>query len=358
MKKIGIILLILVIVAVLIGGYLLFQSKSGLEATGVTTDTIDTEPVAVQESPSIEAFGLVKPTEVMNINIDFPARVRRLYVQEGEKVTLGQPLLALDVEEYRTEIRATEYELQLARYELMKTESKIEQLTKEIAEKEEQLEQDSAYELSKIRSDLRQAQQDLATKKELLKVNAIPAEEIRGLEKNIADLFLSYEHIKAEKETELKNLKNELTLTDLGIQKEQIKLLEAKLHMLRKKLEQNFIRNNEVISSITNGVVAKIGYTEGDLLTVERTVLSIINLDSLIVKANLAEEFIKEVSPGTEVSITPVADYSRTYSGKVIRCSDLAITENGETVVPIEISIENRDDFLLPNFNVDVIIYK
>lgn len=356
MKKKGIILLFFVVVAILIG--VLSRSKSSLKSTGATTDAVTTEPVATPERPSIEAFGLVKPTEVMNINIDFPARVRRLYVQEGEKVTLGQPLLALEVEEYRTEIRATEYELQLARHELKQIESEIARLSTKITEKEKQLVQESAYELSQIKSDLRKAQQDLATKKALLKVNAIPAEEVASLEKTVVDLSRSYAHIRTEKETELKDLKAELTLNGLGIQKERVKLLEAKLEMLRKKLDQSFIRNDELISNLANGVVSAIGYAEGDLITAERKIFSIINLDSLIVKANLAEEFIKDVHPGTEAIITPVADYSRTYPGKVIRRSDLAITENGETVVPIEISIENRDDFLLPNFNVDVIIYK
>lgn len=36
----------------------------------------------------------------------------------------------------------------------------------------------------------------------------------------------------------------------------------------------------------------------------------------------------------------------------------MAIKENGETVVPIEISVDNKDSFLRPNFNVDVKIYK
>jgi hypothetical protein len=35
----------------------------------------------------------------------------------------------------------------------------------------------------------------------------------------------------------------------------------------------------------------------------------------------------------------------------------VAVKDNGETVVPVEISIDDQNDFLLPNFNVDVKIY-
>lgn len=367
-KKLFIFLLLAVMVVA--AAYLLLWLKPGQKATEATVSQVVGQPAEARERPSIEAFGLVKATKVMNININFPARVQRLFVREGEKVTWGQPLLELDLEEYRAEIRKTEYDLLLARYELKKTETEIAQLTAKIAKKEEELAQESAYELCQIRFDLSKARQDLETKKELQKLKAISAEEVASLEKTVVDLMRSYEHLRKEQEEEIKNLKTELALkqkssnsnsrselTGLNMQKEQITLLEAKLQMLQKKLDQSFIRDNELISTLKNGVVSEVACAEGDLLTAERQVLSVIDLDSLIVKANVAEEFIKEAHLGVEVIITPVADYSRSYRGKMIRRADLAVKENGETVIPVEISIEDRDDFLLPNFNVDLKIY-
>jgi hypothetical protein len=52
------------------------------------------------------------------------------------------------------------------------------------------------------------------------------------------------------------------------------------------------------------------------------------NPDTLVIKANVAEEFIKDVKQGAKVEI-----------------------------IPVEISIDNKDSFLLPNFNVDIKIY-
>lgn len=358
-----------VLTSLLLAGFLFWRTK-GDQPTAATQETV-ASPVEVEVRPCIEAFGLVKGTEVMNINVDFPARVSKLYVKEGQKVGLGEALLALDLEEYRTEIRNTEYELQLAHFERKKEEKVLAQLVEELNRKTEELETNRDYELNKLRSDLAQAQQDLKTKKTLFAAGAITSVELKELEKAVSDLQLSVEHLQKEKAEALRKLEAELTLkipledqltsdrhlTSINLQKAKITLLEEKLQMLRKKIDQDFIRNNEIISNLKNSVVCEIGYAEGDLLTVERKVLSLIDLDSLIVKANVAEEFIKDVRPGAEVLITPVADYSRSYRGEIIRLADLAIAVNGETVIPVEISIKQQDDFLLPNFNVDVMIY-
>ena len=42
----------------------------------------------------------------------------------------------------------------------------------------------------------------------------------------------------------------------------------------------------------------------------------------------------------------------------MIKIANMALTQNGETVIPVEISIVNSDGFLRPNFNVDVTIEK
>lgn len=380
MRKIWIILLVLVVVGV--AGLLLLRGKwntSSQPANAVNQPTAaeaDAPTETPQERASIEAFGVVKATNVININIDFSARVRELYVKEGQKVTLGEPLLALDVDEYRNQIRDVEYELLVAKFDLKKaekdlkkTETELTQLAAEITKKETALLTNTDYELNQLQADLAKAQQDLETKRELAKINGVSQQEVAALEKTVADLNRSLQSQRQKKVDEIEKLKAELALkqinkdlpgaelTALNMQKEKITLLENKLAMLRKKLDQNFIRNNQIISNVKNGIVVELGYTEGDLLTPEKKVLSIIDLDSLIVEANIAEEFIKDLQIGAGVVITPVADYDRTYRGKVIRRSAVAIKENGETVIPVEISIDNRNDFLLPNFNVDVKIY-
>ena len=55
-----------------------------------------------------------------------------------------------------------------------------------------------------------------------------------------------------------------------------------------------------------------------------------------------------------QVIIVPVADSSKAYHGRVVRISNIAHDRNGETIIPVEITIEDYDEFLKPKYNVDV----
>lgn len=46
------------------------------------------------------------------------------------------------------------------------------------------------------------------------------------------------------------------------------------------------------------------------------------------------------------------------YKGRVIKTEDMSTEKNGETVISAEISIDNADQFIKPDFNVDVKISK
>jgi multidrug resistance efflux pump len=82
------------------------------------------------------------------------------------------------------------------------------------------------------------------------------------------------------------------------------------------------------------------------------------DLNSVVVEANIAEEFIKDVKLNAPVVISPIADTAKTYKGYVVTISDMAVKQNGETVVPVQIAIDDMDGFLRPNFNVNVDIAK
>lgn len=348
------------------------QTKGAL----AQTETDQHQPEQPVERPSIEAFGVVKGTEAMSVNFDFSARVKEIYVKVGQRVTLGEPLLSLDVDVHRAEILNTEYELNLARFELRKEEIALQQLREEIAEKEQRLAENTDYEIKRLLMDLEKTERELEKKRRLLAKEAIPRSEVEDLEKNLFDLKLSLAHLRQEKKEEIEDLRTELMLksapsetapletpkpassySSIQMQRAKIALLEEKLSILKKQLNQSFIRNDQVICNFANGVVAEINYAEGDLFFIEKKAMTIINLDSLVIEANIGEDFIKDVKIGADVLISPVADYSRTYRGKITRLSELAVVENGETVIPVEISFEQHDNFLLPNFNVDVKIY-
>lgn len=144
----------------------------------------------------------------------------------------------------------------------------------------------------------------------------------------------------------------------ISIQRQRIYIIEADLKLLRDKLANPFISKNNVICDINEGIVFDFGYAQGDNFNSSKKLLSIMDLSALIVEADIAEEFIKDVKAGSEVTIHPLSDLSKSYRGKVSEIPSMGVNKNGQTIIPVQITIDNIDEFLMPNFNVNVEIKK
>ena len=82
----------------------------------------------------------------------------------------------------------------------------------------------------------------------------------------------------------------------------------------------------------------------------------LVDLGSLIIEADVPEEFIRDVRLGAPVTIIPLADPTRESYGTVRQIAGMAVNRSGETIVPVQVSIDDDRGYLLPNFNVDVTI--
>ena len=142
--------------------------------------------------------------------------------------------------------------------------------------------------------DLEKTERELEKKRRLLAKEAIPRSEVEDLEKNLFDLKLSLAHLRQEKKEEIEDLRTELMLksapsetapletpkpassySSIQMQRAKIALLEEKLNILKKQLNQSFIRNDQVICKFENGVVAEINYAEGDLFFIEKKAMTL-----------------------------------------------------------------------------------
>lgn len=337
----------------------------------------------------IEAFGIIKAGKIKNINLDFPAAIKKIHVSNGQKVNLNDPLITLDLSNYNKQLQDKENEYRIAQLELQRiqagetpsSQKESQRIKNELANKRKALSSNSDPDIQKLMNDLDLAQKsyedakrDYEKQQILYQQGAISESEFdkikRNLEQsknNVESLKLSVEALKNNKQKEISELERSLDLTnaslnssniEVEIQKQRILSLENEIALLKEKMNKPFIKEDKIVSDLKNAVVYEIGYTEGDNTDQSKKVLSLLDLDSLIIEANVSEEFIKDVKAGAPVDIILLADSSKKYKGKVTKISNMAIKENGETVVPIEISVDNKDSFLRPNFNVDVKIYK
>ncbi len=289
----------------------------------------------------IDAFGVVVVTVEKNINLDFSASIEKIHVKEGEHVGLNAPLVTLSIQDFQSQIREKEYELNQAYFDLRKEELEYQKLKNELSNAERELGVDM---------------KDLERTRELFNAGAVPKKDLDDSERVVNNREKAVEDVRLNLAKYENSSKNTFALLT-----NKINLLERDVARLKDKLKMQNLKGNTIISDIKNGIVYSISLAAGDFINVsannQQKILSIMDLDSLVVEADVPEEFIKDVQIGSEVSIRPTANLDKEYKGNVTRISSMAVKKNNETIVPVEISVDNFDGFLKPNFNVDVQIF-
>ena len=384
-------------------------------AAGEAAGTAAAAPAGAPAEGGVEAFGVVRCTDVRHLGFDLPARVLEVRVRAGERVTRGQTLLVLDLGEPLAQVRGRRHELRLAALELERiergfrdgdrrvsreaerarnlltsAEQDLRRLREEHARLSRGLREGTDPELLRLSGDLdsaveqhERALQELKDREFLRRDGAISQsallefrEEVRAREKAVQDARLALESWRQggerdlrlretgvqQKGAEVENLRLQLEATRTeGVslyeaQKEKVDYLRAELEHLERRLRPGFLLEDRVVSELANAVVADLACQPGDLVDPEKWILGLQNLDTLVVEADVPEDFIRDIRPGAPARIVPVADPDRSYAGRVVFISGTAADRGGQTVVPVQVLIEAPDGFLKPSFNVDVTI--
>jgi HlyD family secretion protein len=306
-------------------------------AAAATGSAAPENPAAVAEKKSIDAFGTAKAKIVRNINLDFPAVLEKRLVSDGQRVKKGDALFRFSSSAYESQIKSKSYELAAARYELKK----------------------SAMELVRLREDLQisaadveDARRELANKESLLSMGAASQSDVEEYRRKLT----AAEQDKRSLERSIESFTGG-EVNGMEVQKAKISILETELAELQGQSAKSFISGKTIVSDVADGIVTEIGYIEGDYISKAKKVCGLLDLGSMIVEANIPEEFAKDAKVGSKAEVVPVADNTRTYTGTVTRISSMAVKSSGETVIPVEITVDGTDGFLLPNYSVDVKIY-
>lgn len=315
-----------------------------------------------KESKKIEAFGVVKADDFKDVIIDFPAVILEVLVKEGQRVGLNEPILTLELSPFESQIQDKKIELNIAMLEQQNAAKNLQGLSLDSKE----------LDINKLKNNLEllnnqyvQSVEDFNSKEVLFKEKAI-SQETYNLSKQYMDeaknkveaveyeLQMAVDYNKKNIEQFQFNKETEKNNTD--ILNQRITQIENNVTLLENKLIKPYINENQAVSEYENAVVYDIKYSPGNVTDASQKAFTIANMDGLIVESNIPEEFIKDVKVGQTVKIVPVVDRTKEYEGRVTNISQMAFTNNGETVIPIMISVNDIQSFLLPNFNVDVYI--
>lgn len=379
--------------------------KNPMEALALSPDSLTEYAEKSEIKETITATGTVYLADEHEIYAEGETNiVKKFHVEEGDSVETGQLLVTYDIDDKReeleskikeTEINLKNAELTLQSMTLEKTESEMQELRSNITQAEKSLYEaqvnyenyditirQQQTEVNSTKRDLEKAEKTLSDNAALLDIGAVSKEDydnsmddrdklsetynkaVEELEKLQKDkLSAEYNIRTAENNLESAELKladaenilgDEETIIKYKQQENSISLTKSNLADYKQDLAEL------VYSTVSpvDGLVTEICIDEGTYTEENTVMLKIADFNQLIVKASIAEYDAPNLELGQKVEMTSDGLENKLYTGIITKinpsASSASTTMGSETVVPIEISVENPDGILKPGYNLDL----
>ncbi|MEW9123505.1 MAG: secretion protein HlyD [Thermotaleaceae bacterium] len=362
--------------------------------TTPASKTEDEQPLANQTN-EINAWGEVKCTRTENINIDFPAFVTDVLVKEGDRVTLEQPLVTLNLTEYngnveklKQQLAANEAALPATKQDVSALQADIDQMQREISRKTQEYNNGTNVDLKLLQNtlelaqkELANAQNDLKNYQELYDTGAISKEMLNKYGDAVEQRQKALNDVQENIQKTKLALKDELDQLNVGLKAKQVQLSQLKtgnaasvteqqsgissaqvdLSLMISKTTKNYINDNQIVSDLKNGIVKSVTINIGDYLGTQGAptkVLQIMDMDSITISAEVDEEFISNIEIGDTVRIVPAYMPDVTLDGTVTQIPELAVEKDGKRIVCVLVKPNDPNEILKPGYTVDVYFKK
>ncbi|NYB75240.1 efflux RND transporter periplasmic adaptor subunit [Sedimentibacter hydroxybenzoicus DSM 7310] len=377
---------VIVLVVLVIAITVFAQRKKSIEDMRAA-DTM----VTLNRTDEIEAWGEVMYSRIENISIDFPSTVTDVQVKEGERVTLNQSLVIIDLTEYNGSIEklnkqmiANQLALDSAPQDISALQADITRIRDEIARKTGEYNNDTAADIKLLQNSMELALKELEDAKidfqdyqSLYNEGAVSKTILNQYETMLNQRQKAVDDLEASIHKTKTALKDELNMLDISLKSKQIQLsqlqdgnstnvamqessvssTEVDLNIMKGKLEKGYIKDNQIVSNVKNGIIKNIAVINGNRLGVQgvpTSILQIIDVDSITVSAEVYEEFIGSVHVGDIVEIVPALSPDISLEGTVTHIPALAVEKDGRRVVRVIIDPDDPNNILKPGFTADV----
>lgn len=251
---------------------------------------------------TLDYTGDIKGESEVKVYSSVPDRIKKLYVDIGDKVKKGQ-LLAI-VEHTRLRLAVSQVKSQLAAAK-------------------------SNLAAARVRLSGAKVQRS-STRREYLRIKRLRRSGAVG-----------------EQQLDLARAKLDGARTQVKAAREQINALKAQIAALRAGVGQaRSARRNALIYSPISGVVGRRNVNEGDRAVPQIPLFTIVRMNKVKVTVNVSGKDIGKVSPGMKVSITVEAYPKKTFQGKVSKIAP--VLDLSTRTAPTEIVIDNSSLMLKP----------
>lgn len=376
-------------------GFLIILIIAGIISYNVIqagkTNDLETVSEETEQYAKMDFWGEVKYDKVYDISIDFPSIVTDIKVKEGDCVSLGQTLVTLDMSEYLATVDKLQQQLAAYQTVLQNTlqdtaavEADIAQIQKDIYTKTEELNNGTNGDLKILQTSLdlaknevENAKKDIRNIQALYDVGAASKDTLDQYNdildqrlKALSDVETNIEKTKSALKSELDQLNIQLiskkaqleeirkaNSANTAKQNSSVAVSQIDLDIMKNKSTKDYLKNDQIISFIQNGIVQNIEVINGTRLGVQNMptrVLQLIDADSIVVSAEVDEEFIRHFTLGGTVTIVPVSDSSISIPGTVTQISNLAVEKDGKRIIKVQVKPQGSHKMLKPGYSVDV----
>jgi len=373
MKKLVIVLVIVSIVGVMVF-FNISKNSSSTQEEGTTseststfgfgkTKSLEVKAIAIKKasiSSSILITGNVEVVDKKDVTVSSAMKVTKVLVEVGDKVQQGTALFSVDITSLSDELASLKINRDIQNLQLKKIEGAKATSSSESA--------NIAIELSKLSLASAQAayesQLQTITENTLLyNEGIISKSELEALEKATPSLLQQVEiaQLNLERsENDLAQLQksNNDSTKSLAIDVQiQLKNLES-LDMSIAKIEKQLTDIEQITKAPVGGTITSIMIDDDQMIMSGTPLMTIQDMEHLVVKAMIREYDISSLAVGQEVVVTGDAvGKDAKVSGKISFISPVAIDTviNGRQTTGIEIKIDIIEgvEFLKPGYTAD-----
>jgi multidrug efflux pump subunit AcrA (membrane-fusion protein) len=277
-------------------------------AKPVKTETVKQETV----KRSVEVVGTLAAVDQVTISSEAEGKVSRILADLGDRVTAGQPLIALDSEKQQ-------YNFDQQKAALART------LAQYGAPDPQHLPDiEKTPDVQKAAADLQQAKQSFERASELFKKTLVPRQTLDDAETALQSKKASYE-------SSLQNAKN---------LRASIQASEASM-----KLADRQFRDTQIRAPF-DGYVEKRLVNLGELVKTQMPVMAVVRVDPLKVTAEIPEKMGPWIKSGQPVELHVDAYPTEVFTGTVSRISPAVNTAT--RAFPFEALVPNKNAQLKP----------
>jgi HlyD family secretion protein len=315
-------------------------------------------------SESIQTTGVVEGLEV-NISAMVPGTIAKEWCKEGNPVREGDTLIELESEDLQASVEEALAAVEKAKAEIRVSDSTIKASKANITNAEAEIKNAEA-DVEKARAQMGEAKRHMERLQALYEREVISKESSEMAATDYDTTVASYDASKAKLMAAASN--RDAAAAQLATAENQLDSAkanlgqsEANVSYARAKLAQTIIK-----SPISGTVVFK-ALEQGEWVSPGVTILTIVDLSHLYIRADVEETTVGDIALGGEALIKAEGSIVRVFKGRVSEIGRYAafatqkdVTRGRQDIKTfrVKIAVEDSGEFLKPGMTVEVEIPK